>query len=63
MTDNIAILDGYTELILAEADDISLYLLIKPGTDLGSTYKAWDTDCQEFIRINGWRFTHEGIEE
>ena len=62
MTDNIAILDGYTESIIAESDDITLYLLIKPDTYLDSTFKAWDTDNQEYIRVNGWLFTYEDID-
>ena len=63
MTDNIATLDGYTESVTAESDDITLYLLIKPDTCLDSTFKAWDTDNQEYIRVNGWLFTYEDIEE
>jgi hypothetical protein len=62
MTDNIAILDGYTAEWIGEADDITLYILIKPGTDFDSTFTAWDTDNQEYIRINGWLFCFEPVE-
>jgi len=61
MTDNIAILDGYTQAVEAEYDDGTLYLLVKPDTDFDSTFKAWDTDEQEYIYVNGWLF-HSIIE-
>ena len=54
-----AILDGYTLEVIASCDDFDLYLLIKPGTDLDSTFRAWDTDEQELIAVNGWLFTFE----
>jgi hypothetical protein len=59
MTDNIAVLDGYTLEAVAESSDglHDLYLLVKPGTDFDSTFKAWDTDNQEFIRVNGWLYS------
>ena len=59
MTDNIAVLDGYTDEYIAESDDITLFILVKPETDFDSTFKAWDSDNQEYIRINGWLFTFE----
>lgn len=59
MTDNVAVLDGYTEAIAAYSSTVDLYLLIKPGTELDGTFRAWDTDEQEFIRVNGWLFTFE----
>ena len=57
MSDNVAVLDGYTLEVIASCDDFDLYLLIKPGTDLDSTFRAWDTDEQELIAVNGWLFT------
>jgi len=59
MTDNVAILQGYTEEVYAESLEHGLNLLIKPDTDLDDCFKAWDTDGQEFVRINGWMFTIE----
>jgi hypothetical protein len=56
MTDNVAMLDGYTEELCMDCDEHQLYLLIKPGTDLDGEFKAWDTDCQEFINVNGWLY-------
>ena len=55
MTDNVAVLDGYTkEVQLENYQGDELYLLVKPDTDLGESFKAWCTDEQEFIRVSGW---------
>ena len=59
MTDNVAILDGYTKMVTAENDFYTLFLLVEPDTDLDSRFKAWDTEAQEFIRVNGWLFSIE----
>lgn len=59
MTDNAAVLQGFTQEVVAESDEYTLFLLVKPGTEYDSTFKAWDTDEQEFIRVNGWLFTVE----
>ncbi len=56
MSDNTAILEGYTREVVAIGGGTDLYLLVKPDTDFGDTFKAWDTDSQEFIRVNGWLF-------
>jgi len=58
MADNIAVLDGFTEdAIATSTHGIDLYLLVKPGTDFSDTFKAWDTDAQEWIKVSGWLFT------
>ena len=59
MTDNIAVLDGYTEEVVLGSAECDLYVLIKPDTDLDSTFKAWDMDNQEYISVNGWLFCVE----
>jgi hypothetical protein len=59
MGDNTATLAGYTQEITATSDGCELYLLVKPGTDFDSRFRAWDTDNQEFISVNGWMFTFE----
>lgn len=61
MTDNVAVLDGFTEEYFAYAGDIELYLLVKPETDFDSAFKAWDSDMQEYIRVNGWLFRFEKV--
>ena len=57
--DNRAVTQGFTEEVTLTNWAHELYLLIKPDTDLDSRFKAWDTDCQEFIYVNGWLFTQE----
>lgn len=62
MTDNVAVLARYTKEIVAHAEtgpERDLHLLIEPNTDLDSCFKAWDTDEQEFLWINGWMFTYD----
>jgi len=61
MGDNTAVLQGYTQQVVASCSDHDLYLFIKPDTDLDATFKAWDTDNQEFIRVNGWLYAVEYI--
>ncbi len=61
MTDNVAVLDGYIEQRMAYAAGVDLFILTKPGTDLDSRFKAWDSDAQEFVYINGWLFRFEEV--
>lgn len=57
MSDNVAVLQGYTVEVEANSDRHDLFLLVRPGTNFDDTFKAWDTDEQEFIRVNGWLFS------
>jgi len=59
MTDNIATLAGYTKAITADCSEYTLELLVKPDTDYDTSFRAWDTDTQEFIKVNGWLFSIE----
>jgi len=62
VTDNVAVLDGYTvEVVADNGRGLGLNLLVRPGTDYDDAFKAWDTDGQEFIRINGWLWTFETV--
>lgn len=54
MTDNIAVLEGYTEEVYGEYKEQALHLLVKPDTDLSQRFRAWDMDMQQFIMVNGW---------
>lgn len=63
MSNNTAILAGYTKEVMAECDEHSLHLFIKPDTDLDDSFQAYDADNCEFIRVNGWLFTFETIGE
>lgn len=57
MTDNTAILEGYTRELHGHAGILSLYLLVKPQEDIGQRFRAYDMDRQEFIFVNGWLFS------
>lgn len=59
MTDNGAVLAGFTEEWLAYSGSHDLFLLVKPGTDLTDRFRAWCCDEQEFIMVNGWLYTYE----
>lgn len=62
-SDNGAALAGFTREVIADNGRcLSLHLLIKPDTDLDSTFTAWCTDEQEFIRVRGWLFTFDDVE-
>lgn len=56
MTDNVAIMDGFTKEVALENEHLTLFLLVRPDTDLDDRFKAWDTDAQEYITVNGWLF-------
>ena len=57
MSDNAAVMEGYTREIVLHCAEHSLYLLIKPDTDLDSRFRAYDTDMQEWIAVNGWLYS------
>lgn len=59
MSDNTAILAGFTRELLAEGGPYSLHLFVTPDTDLDGTFKAYDADNCEWIKVNGWLFTFE----
>ena len=61
MSDNAAVLAGYTKEVFLSSMEVDLFLLVKPETDLDSSFKAWDTDNQEWLRVNGWNFISEEV--
>ena len=64
MTDNVAVLEGFTEAWTARGGMEEAFLLVRPGTDFDDRFKAWDCDEQEFIHVNGWLCTFtEGHDE
>jgi hypothetical protein len=63
MTDNVAVLDGYTREVFGCSDGPDLNLLIKPDTDLDGSFVAWDMDQQEYTIVHGWLFVFEDVEE
>lgn len=61
MSDNTAILAGFTREVIAYGPSCDLHLFVRPSTDFDDTFKAYDADECEFIRVNGWLI--EEIEE
>lgn len=61
MSDNTAILTGYTREVLASGGMYELHLFIQPGTDLDDSFKAYDADECEWIIVKGWLFDFETI--
>ena len=47
----------FTQEITLSSDCLDLNLLIREGTDLDDTFKAWCLDEKEFIKVNGWLFS------
>ena len=62
MSDNVAVLQGYTREVVATGNTMDLLLLVKPDQEFDGTFKAWDCDAQEFITINGWLFAFEEVQ-
>ena len=62
MSDNTAILAGFTKEILATSDYHELHLFVQPDADLDDRFKAYDSDNCEFIYVNGWLFNIEVVE-
>lgn len=61
MTDNVAVLQGYTKEYFASCDECDMPILVRPNTNFDDRFKAWDMDEQEFIHINGWLWIFEPI--
>ena len=53
MSDNVAVLDGFTKEILIETKDRVIFALVRPDTKFAGMYHAWDTDNQEYVKIEG----------
>jgi hypothetical protein len=62
MSDNTAILAGYTQEYMAECTACDLHIFVKPDTDLDGQFKAYDADNCEFVRLNGWLWSFERAE-
>lgn len=61
MSDNTAILAGFTRELLGDGGPHTLHLFVKPDTCLDDTFKAYDADNCEFITVNGWLFSFEDV--
>jgi hypothetical protein len=62
MSDNTAILAGFTREVMATGGDYEMHLFVKPDTDFGERFLAYDADYCEWIRVNGWLFAVEDID-
>lgn len=62
MSDNTAVLAGYTEELIAAYDDLDIHIMHQPNADLDTRVRVWNCDHQEFITINGWMFTYSECE-
>lgn len=58
-TDNEVAMMGYTKHIIGDCEQGGCAMLIKPDTDYDSSFKAFDTDSQEWITVHSWLWTFE----
>ena len=61
MTDNVAVLDGFTKEIMAYTHSLGpdLHLMVRPDDHLDGRFRAWCCDEQEYIMVNGWMYDIE----
>jgi hypothetical protein len=50
---------GYTHAVIADSSMHTLELLVRPGTDLDSTFTAYDRNACELLDVHGWNFSIE----
>jgi hypothetical protein len=62
MSDNTAILAGFTKETMAYSDGVDLHLWVRPDTDFDSRFRAYDADECEWLMVNGWLFHFEHVE-
>jgi hypothetical protein len=58
MTDNVAILAGFTREVWASCEEREGPFLIQPDANLDDYVRAWNMDTQAFEQLNGgmWMF-------
>lgn len=56
MSDNSAVLEGFTIEVEADNEHETLYLLVKPNTVLSGRFRAWNMDLQEFVNVDGSKY-------
>ena len=62
MSDNTAILAGFTQEYIAEGGGLEVHIFVQLDADLDGEFKAYDADNCEFITVFGWNVTLEAIE-
>lgn len=58
-TDNEAVMAGYTQQMIASSIQGEFACLVKPDADFDDVVKVFDTDNQEWLRLNGWNWSFE----
>ena len=53
MSDNVAVLQGFTQEIIIDTPTTNICALVKPNTVFTRWYRAWNMDTQEFITVDG----------
>jgi hypothetical protein len=63
MSDNTAILAGFTREVMANSDAGEMHIFIKPDADLDGRFKAYNADDCEWVVLNGWLWSFDEIEQ
>ena len=63
MSDNTAILAGYTVEYLASGGDYEIHVFAKPDADLDGCVRVYDADECEFIILNGWMWSFDPVDD
>ena len=61
MSDNTAILAGFTQEYIAEGGGCEVHIFVQPNADLDGYFRAYDADNCEFITVTGWNVTLNAI--
>lgn len=63
MSDNTAILAGFTREIYVDDGLECRHLFVKPGDYLDGAFRAYDADYCEWVTIAGWRVAIEDVNQ
>lgn len=56
--DNAAVMAGFTRHVLLElGGTASFAALVEPDADMDGCFRCFDTDNQEWLKVNGWHLT------
>jgi len=61
MSDNTAILAGFTQEFIVTGGGEDRHIFVKPNADTDSIFKAYDADNCEFINVIGWNVSFQRI--
>ena len=54
---------GYTVELWLSNYFGDLHVMVQPGADLDSTFKAWCLDEGEFLSVSGWTYSIDDIND